>query len=100
MKKKKNPNMRTVLNQKENMKKNMRKTLNQKENMRKTNMRKIMNQNKKVAKRCIKKNKKYLNKVEMFCQQIRQFPFFIFTLCYPCFYKRSIRLLKSIIYLM
>ena len=60
--------IRKILRQKENMKTtNMRKILNQKENMRKTNMRKILNQ-------------KFLSKVEKFCQQIRQGPYFICTL--------------------
>ena len=31
-----------------------------------------------------KKNKKYLNKVEKFCQQIRQILYFIFTVCDRC----------------
>ena len=81
--------MRKILRQKENMKTtNMRKILNQKENMRKTNMRKILNQ-------------KFLSKVEKFCQQIRQDPYFICTLCHRCLYKRTDYLnMKSIIFLL
>ena len=81
--------IRKILRQKENMKTtNMRKILNQKENMRKTNMRKILNQ-------------KFLSKVEKFCQQIRQDPYFICTLCHRCLYKRTDYLnMKSIIFLL
>ena len=43
-----------------------------------------------------KKNKKCLNKVEKFCQQIRQDPYFICTLCHRCLYKRSVRLFEHI----
>ena len=50
-------------------------TLYEKENMRKTNMTKILNQKKKIVKRCIKRTKK-------FCQQIRQGPYFICTVCH------------------
>ena len=46
--------------------------------MKKTNMGKILNQKKKIAKGYIK-TKKHLNKVEKFCQQIRQGPNFICT---------------------
>ena len=56
-------------------------------------MTKILNQKKKTAK-VYKKNKKCLNKLENFCQQIRQGPYFICTLCYRCLYKRSIRLFE------
>ena len=37
----------------------------------KINTRKILNQKMKISKRCIKRKKKCLNKVEKFCQQIR-----------------------------
>ena len=43
-----------------------------------------------------KKNKKCLNKVEKFCQQIRQDPYFICTVCHRCLYKRSVRLFEHI----
>ena len=45
-------------------------------------------------KRMNKKNKKCLNKVEKFCQQIRQVPYFVCTLCHRCLYKRSVRLFE------
>ena len=68
-------NKREILKQKENMKTTyMRKILNHKENLRKTNLRKILNQKEKMAKKMHKKNKRCLNKVEGFCQQIRQSP--------------------------
>ena len=87
--------MRKILNQKENMKKvKMRKILNQKRNIKKTNMRKILNRKNKVAKKMYKKSKKCLSKVEKFCQQIRQGPYFIFTVCHWCLYKRSVRLFE------
>ena len=41
-----------------------------------------------------KKNKKCLNKVEKFCQQTRQGPHFICTVCHPCLYKHSVRLFE------
>ena len=72
----------------------MREILNQKENMKKTNMRKTWNQEKKVPKRGIKKNKKRLNKVEKFCQQIRKGLYFICTVCHRCLYRRSIKLFE------
>ena len=88
--------MRKILNQKENMKTNktyMRKILNLKEKMKK-NIRKILNQKKENRNKIHKKNKKCLNKVETFCQQIRQGPYFICTVCHRCLYKRSVRLFE------
>ena len=40
------------------------------------------------------KKKKCLNKVEKICQQIRQGPYFICTVCHRCLYKRSVRLFE------
>ena len=76
------------------MKRQHEKILNQKENMKKTNMIKILNQKKKIAKKCIKGTKNVLSKVEKFCQQIKQGPHFICTVCHQCLYKHSVRLFK------
>ena len=40
------------------------------------------------------KNKKYSKKLEKFCQQIRQGPYFICTACHRCLYNRSVRLFE------
>ena len=42
----------------------------------------------------IKKNKKCLNKVEKFYQQIRQGPYFICKACHWFLYRRSVRLFE------
>ena len=62
--------------------------------MRKTNMTKTLKQKKKIAKKIYQKNKKCLNKLAKFCQQIRQGPYFICIVCHWCLYKRSVRLFK------
>ena len=79
--------MRTILKQEEDIKKtNMRKIVTQKENMKKPNIKKILNQKKKIMhKKIHKKNQKCLKKVEKFCQQIRQGPYFICTVCHQSF---------------
>ena len=78
---KKNPE--TKLEYEKKIKK-MRKILNQNENMRKANIKKILNQKKKEnCNKMHKKNKKILNKVEKFCQQIRQDHYFICTVWHP-----------------
>ena len=41
-----------------------------------------------------KKNKKWLNEVEKFCQQIRQGPYFICTVRHWCLYKCRVRLFE------
>ena len=41
-----------------------------------------------------RKNKKCLNKLDKFCQKIRQGPYFICTVCHQCLYKRSVRLFE------
>ena len=41
-----------------------------------------------------KKNKICLNKVEKFCQQIKQGPYFICTVYHQCLYKPSVRLFE------
>ena len=41
-----------------------------------------------------KKNKKCLNKAEEFCQQIRQDPYFISTVCHWYLYKNSVILFE------
>ena len=41
-----------------------------------------------------KRNKKCLSKVEKFCQQIKQGPHFICTVCHQCLYKHSVRLFE------
>ena len=71
---------------------NMKKILNQKENTRKTNMRKILKQKK--SQKDALEGKECLNKVETFCQQIRQYPYFICIVCHRCLYKHSVRLFK------
>ena len=56
---------------------------------------------KESRKKMHKKNKKFLSKVEKFCQQIRQGPYFICTLCHRCLYKRTDYLnMKNIILLL
>ena len=103
--------MRKIMNKKENMKKRQiwgkywtkkriwknqigkswtkkrrwkkRKILNQKKNMRKANMKKVLEQKNKIVNGYMKK--KCLNKVGMFCQQIRQGSYFICTVFYWCF---------------
>ena len=70
--------------------------------MKKTNLRKILNQreNTKYEKNPGPKTEnrkrmhKWLNKVEKFCQQIRQGPYFICTACHRCLYKGSVRLFE------
>ena len=42
-----------------------------------------------------KKNKKCLNKVKRFCQQTKQGPYLIFTVCHWYFYERSARLFEQ-----
>ena len=42
-----------------------------------------------------KKNKKCLNKVERFYQQIRKDPYFICTVCHRCLCKARVRLFKD-----
>ena len=41
-----------------------------------------------------KKNKKCLNKIKTFCQQIRQDHYFICAVCHRCLYKSSVRLFE------
>ena len=40
------------------------------------------------------KNKKYLNKLKIFFQQLREGPYFICAVCHRCLYKRSVRLFE------
>ena len=86
-------NIRKILNKKENLKKtNMRKILNQKENMKKNKYKKNLGPKKENRKKIHKKNKQCLNNVRMFCQQIRQGHYYIFTVCHRCLYKPSVRI--------
>ena len=102
-------NIRKILNQKENMKKaTMWKIPIEKDNIKKTNMRKILNQKKRYEKnkydknpepkkdnhkKVHKKNKKCLNKVTKFCQQIRQSLFHLYSVSSMPF-KHSVRLFE------
>ena len=73
--------MLKVLNQKKNTKKKLEENPEAKREYEKTNVRKILNQKKANRRKVHKKNKKCLTKVERFCQQIKQDPYVIFTLC-------------------
>ena len=73
----------------------MRKILNQRENMTKHKYDKNLEPKKEKCKKIHKKNKKCLNKVEKFCLQIKQDPYFICTVSHPYLYKRSIKLFQN-----
>ena len=79
MKKKKNKCKKNPETKLEYEKKKMRKILNQNDNMRKANIKKSWTKKKENCNKMHKKNKKILNKVEKFCQQIRQDHYFICT---------------------
>ena len=76
---------------------NMREISKQKENMKKKNNNKYEENHetkKENREKMNKKNKICLNKVEKLYQLIRQIPYFIYTVCYWCLHKRSVRLFE------